>query len=134
MFSRMCQDPDLVIGLFLNYDCDENSQTMASFQRIIGVLEKINQTKLSNDIINPAEELRLKRTAVETLTSAMASMLAWTKKSLKERKELEILQRKNRIKNAELTQNDKNEIPTDTTDNKNKNTFSKKFEQKRNNN
>jgi len=86
VFSQMCQEPDLVIGLFLNYDCDEFSKTMI-FQRIIGVIEKINQSQLAGDYITIEEEILLKRTALETLTKMMNSMLIWTRKSLRARDE-----------------------------------------------
>ncbi len=41
VFSKLAQDPQTIVDIFLNYDCDANP--IPIFQHLVAVLEKITQ-------------------------------------------------------------------------------------------
>jgi brefeldin A-inhibited guanine nucleotide-exchange protein len=43
VFNKICRDPQVLIGIFLNYDCGHDHQNI--FQRVIDLLEKICSVK-----------------------------------------------------------------------------------------
>ncbi len=45
VFSKLAQDPQTIVDIFLNYDCDDKAVPI--FQHLVSVLEKITQVFLS---------------------------------------------------------------------------------------
>ena len=81
VFSKLSQDPQSLVDLFLNFDCDSTT-SVPIYQHLITVLEKISQGRLvSENWITPAQEITLKMLALESLVSSIKSLVAWTEKA-----------------------------------------------------
>mmetsp|Transcript_25861 Transcript_25861/g.43279 ORF Transcript_25861/g.43279 Transcript_25861/m.43279 type:complete len:1714 (+) Transcript_25861:76-5217(+) len=75
---KLCQDPQTIVDLFLNYDCD--LEALDIFERMVNDLSKITQTTLSItlDKESNTQELALKSSALHSLTIILKSMVEWS--------------------------------------------------------
>lgn len=76
----MCSDPQCVVDLFVNYDCDLQSTNI--FERIITILSKIAQAKgqaNKNDIPATIRERNLRLRGFECLVAILKCMVDWSK-------------------------------------------------------
>ena len=68
---------ELIVSLFLNYDCDESVPDLIS--EIVSTLEKINQAKFEDsDWINAEEATQLRKSSLGSLVKLLRSLLRWT--------------------------------------------------------
>jgi len=76
----MCSDPQCIVDLFVNYDCDLQSTNI--FERIILILSKIAQTKgqaNKNDLPAAVRERNLRIRGFECLVAILKCMVDWSK-------------------------------------------------------
>lgn len=77
VFSKICQDPQTLVGMFLNYDCDMENFNV--FQQMVTQLEKIAQGRFSTENwYSPEQEAHIRRFALELLGATMHSLVTWT--------------------------------------------------------
>jgi brefeldin A-inhibited guanine nucleotide-exchange protein len=76
----MCSDPQCIVDIFVNYDCDLQSTNI--FERIVTLLSKIAQTKgqaNSNDVAAKIRERNLRLRGFECLVVILKCMVDWSK-------------------------------------------------------
>lgn len=76
----MCFDPQCIVDIFVNYDCDLQSTNI--FERIVTVLSKIAQAKgqaNSNDIPAKIRERNLRIRGFECLVAILKCMVDWSR-------------------------------------------------------
>jgi brefeldin A-inhibited guanine nucleotide-exchange protein len=79
VLHKLCSDPQTLVELFVNYDCDETSVANV-FQMIANTLEKVCRSRLvSENWLSALEEGRLRLLALEALVDTIKSLLTWTK-------------------------------------------------------
>jgi brefeldin A-inhibited guanine nucleotide-exchange protein len=72
----MCQEPETIIDIFLNYDCDPGSLNV--FENMILVLDKITKGRLASEgWITAIQETQLKVIAVQSMVNILSSILSW---------------------------------------------------------
>eukprot|EP01083_Nonionella_stella_P173092 595988_1 len=85
VFNQMCRQPQVLIGIFLNYDCGHEHQNI--FQRIIDLLEKICSAKQVNEQTSWSpqlvENVELRRLAIEILVNIIRYANEWVVKANK---------------------------------------------------
>ena len=87
--SRICADPQSVIDLYLNYDCDLSMYNV--FERLVNVLTKVAQGRskdaesgaggvplpAAGALLSPSQMLRVK--SLECLVNILSCMVEWSK-------------------------------------------------------
>uniref|UniRef100_A0A6G1S3U5 Brefeldin A-inhibited guanine nucleotide-exchange protein 1 n=1 Tax=Aceria tosichella TaxID=561515 RepID=A0A6G1S3U5_9ACAR len=76
----MCSDPQCIVDIFVNYDCDLQSTNI--FERIVTLLSKIAQAKgqaNSNDVAAKIRERNLRIRGFECLVAILKCMVDWSK-------------------------------------------------------
>ncbi|KAF8265707.1 hypothetical protein EI94DRAFT_1734979 [Lactarius quietus] len=95
MLSRLCQDPQALVDIYINYDCDSEASDNI-YERLVNVITKLSSsttqtsaaapslstTALSNPhAVDPAalgqSEAQLRRQGLECLASILRSLVAW---------------------------------------------------------
>ena len=81
-FQVLCTDAQLLVDLFVNFDCDLDGQNV--FERYVSSLVRIAQGVDIGHVSGPeaARESMLKIEALECLTAMLASMNAWVETNL----------------------------------------------------
>ena len=79
VLKQLCQDPNIILEIFLNYDCQERSQAN-TFEKMASTLEKVVQGAYfsHSSMLTESEENRLKAVGLEALVDTMKSLVAWT--------------------------------------------------------
>ncbi|GAB5354605.1 hypothetical protein AAMO2058_000133400 [Amorphochlora amoebiformis] len=94
---KLCKDPQTIVELFLNFDCDITSEDKI-FEAIIIQLEKVAQGRfMSEALMSPQNESSLRLNALEAMGHVMHSLIRWCAVlkeeerllALKERKDLD---------------------------------------------
>jgi brefeldin A-inhibited guanine nucleotide-exchange protein len=76
--QRICTDPQTIVDVYLNYDCDLKHLNI--FGRIVQCLCRIAQgTHVSENWISAAEDFELKQSALSCLVSLVQSLMEWSK-------------------------------------------------------
>lgn len=90
VFNKICRDPQVLIGIFLNYDCGHEHQNI--FQRVIDLLEKICSVKQGHEHVSWSpqlvESVELRRLAIEILVNIIRHSNEWVVKANKTNSEL----------------------------------------------
>ncbi len=86
IFSKFCTDHQLVLEIFLNYDCDSNHTTNL-FQQISYQLEKIAQGRFQHTWMSAEQEARLRLLALDALVNTLKSLTMWSQMTSKNRGE-----------------------------------------------
>lgn len=76
----MCSDPQCIVDIFVNYDCDLQSTNI--FERIVTILSKIAQAKgqaSSNDVAAKIRERNLRIRGFECLVAILKCMVDWSR-------------------------------------------------------
>ena len=76
----MCSDPQCIVDIFVNYDCDLQSTNI--FERIVTILSKIAQAKgqaNANDIPAKIRERNLRIRGFESLVAILKCMVDWSR-------------------------------------------------------
>merc|ERR1712228_750594 len=85
VFNKIVRDPQVLIGIFLNYDCGHNHQNI--FQRLIDLLEKICSIKQVNEHLSWSpqlvENVELRRLSIEILVNIIRFANEWVVKANK---------------------------------------------------
>ncbi|ETO22298.1 hypothetical protein RFI_14902, partial [Reticulomyxa filosa] len=80
--SKICRDSQMLVGIFLNFDCGDKQLNI--FQRIVNLLENFCCVKLSEQQwLHQPENIRLRRSAIEIMVAIIRSMLEWVIKAKK---------------------------------------------------
>mmetsp|Transcript_32075 Transcript_32075/g.62734 ORF Transcript_32075/g.62734 Transcript_32075/m.62734 type:complete len:550 (+) Transcript_32075:3-1652(+) len=76
---KLCSDPQLLVGLFLNYDCDLDADNV--FQSTVHALEKtvFFRGKSNSKWMTAEQEAALRKGGLECVTVVMKSLASWTK-------------------------------------------------------
>eukprot|EP00736_Rhodelphis_marinus_P010036 Rmarinus@m.1675 len=78
---RMCQDPQLLVDFFINYDCDLESLNI--FERTVNDLSKIAQGVAGDPAlarISPEGVASLQRESLQCTNAILSSLVEWSKK------------------------------------------------------
>eukprot|EP00741_Cyanophora_paradoxa_P005196 tig00000852_g5036.t1 len=80
VLQRICQEPQTVVDIFLNYDCD--LEALDIFERMVNDLSKIAQTKVDPEKAEVAPaEVELKVAGLRGLVAILKSMVDWSSRS-----------------------------------------------------
>eukprot|EP00002_Diphylleia_rotans_P014444 TRINITY_DN2814_c0_g1_i8.p1 TRINITY_DN2814_c0_g1~~TRINITY_DN2814_c0_g1_i8.p1 ORF type:complete len:1545 (+),score=258.96 TRINITY_DN2814_c0_g1_i8:58-4692(+) len=74
---EIAKDPQTVVEIFLNYDCDENETDI--FGRMVNDMAKIARGGSGTGISTPIQEKEIRNKALRCLVSIVQSMLDWCK-------------------------------------------------------
>ncbi|CAO1623335.1 unnamed protein product [Jaminaea pallidilutea] len=55
VFMRVCRDPQALVEIYLNYDCDRTALDNV-YERLINIISRISQTQLSQEVKDKARE------------------------------------------------------------------------------
>ncbi|KNC84586.1 hypothetical protein SARC_03205 [Sphaeroforma arctica JP610] len=78
--QRICSNPQTLVDLFLNYDCDLSLDNVIS--RFINDISRIAQGRHSTELGGtPQQEEAIKYKGLECLVTMLDSMVAWTKRT-----------------------------------------------------
>ncbi|XP_054153411.1 brefeldin A-inhibited guanine nucleotide-exchange protein 1-like [Oppia nitens] len=78
--TRICADAQIVVDIYVNYDCDLNSENI--FRRLVNDLSKIAQGRgqmLDAGIITATDERNMRIKGLECLVSILKCMVEWSK-------------------------------------------------------
>ncbi|CAI9269082.1 unnamed protein product [Lactuca saligna] len=77
MLEKICKDPQLLIDLYVNYDCDFDSPN--SFERMVTTLSKIAQgtQELDPNNVNSIQTGTLKGSSLQCLVNVLKSLVEW---------------------------------------------------------
>eukprot|EP00123_Amoebidium_parasiticum_P018333 comp24173_c0_seq4/m.44178 comp24173_c0_seq4/g.44178 ORF comp24173_c0_seq4/g.44178 comp24173_c0_seq4/m.44178 type:complete len:1844 (-) comp24173_c0_seq4:350-5881(-) len=76
--SRICGDPQLLVDIYVNYDCDLGLDNI--FNRMINDISRIAQGRQASELgSTQQQELSMKQKGLECLVVALASMAGWMK-------------------------------------------------------
>nr|XP_043623310.1 brefeldin A-inhibited guanine nucleotide-exchange protein 5-like [Erigeron canadensis] len=79
MLEKVCKDPQLLIDLYVNYDCDLDAPN--SFEKMVTSLSRIAQGTQSADpnSVNAAQIGSIKGSSLQCLVSVLKSLVDWEK-------------------------------------------------------
>ncbi|XP_071688034.1 brefeldin A-inhibited guanine nucleotide-exchange protein 5-like [Rutidosis leptorrhynchoides] len=79
MLEKICKDPQMLIDLYVNYDCDLEAHN--SFERMVTTLSKIAQGTHSLDptSVNSTQNGTLKGSSLQCLVNVLKSLVDWEK-------------------------------------------------------
>uniref|UniRef100_A0A7S3ZII8 SEC7 domain-containing protein n=1 Tax=Lotharella globosa TaxID=91324 RepID=A0A7S3ZII8_9EUKA len=98
---KLCKDPQTIVELFLNFDCDPACEDKI-FESIIIQLEKVAQGRfMSEALMSPQNEQSLRLNALEALGHAMSSLINWCRILKKEQVQMASKERKEVKESAE---------------------------------
>nr|XP_043611760.1 brefeldin A-inhibited guanine nucleotide-exchange protein 5-like [Erigeron canadensis] len=79
MLEKICKDPQMLIDLYVNYDCDLEAPN--SFERMVTTLSKIAQATQDADpnSANSIQTGTLKESSLQCLVNVVKSLVSWEK-------------------------------------------------------
>ncbi|QQP48818.1 Uncharacterized protein FKW44_009248, partial [Caligus rogercresseyi] len=76
--SKICEDPQIVVDIFVNYDCDLNAANI--FERLVDDLSKIAQGRQAFDVgASPHQVKKIRIKGLECLVSILKCLVDWSK-------------------------------------------------------
>ncbi|XP_065669547.1 brefeldin A-inhibited guanine nucleotide-exchange protein 1 isoform X2 [Hydra vulgaris] len=76
--TKICSDPQTVVDVYVNYDCDLHSANI--FERLVYDLSKIAQGRHAMELgATPIQEKKIRVIGIECLVSILKSMVQWSK-------------------------------------------------------
>ncbi|CAI5510651.1 unnamed protein product [Closterium sp. Naga37s-1] len=81
--ERLCVDPQILVDIFANYDCDVES-TVSIFERMVSGLLKTAQgvPPGADSTLNAAQDQQLRLAAIKCMVGVLRSMGSWTNRQL----------------------------------------------------
>lgn len=83
ILNRLCRDPQALVEIYLNYDCDRTALENL-YERLMNVISRLAQTPSAHEVTPVPDEkeadtleVRLKRQSLEGLCSVLHSLVAW---------------------------------------------------------
>ena len=77
ILTKLCKDPQTLVELFLNFDCDVECEDKI-FELIVTQLEKVAQGRfMSESLMSPQNEATLRLRALEALGAIITSLARW---------------------------------------------------------
>ncbi|XP_058108815.1 brefeldin A-inhibited guanine nucleotide-exchange protein 5 [Magnolia sinica] len=79
MLEKVCKDPQMLVDIFVNYDCDLEAPNL--FERMVNALSRIAQGTLSADPNSAAfsQTTSIKGSSLQCLVSVLKSLADWEK-------------------------------------------------------
>ncbi|XP_020597814.1 brefeldin A-inhibited guanine nucleotide-exchange protein 5 isoform X2 [Phalaenopsis equestris] len=79
MLEKVCQDPQMLADVFVNYDCDLEAPNL--FERMVNALSRIAQGTYSTDpnSANSSQTASIKGSSLQCLVSVLKSLVDWQK-------------------------------------------------------
>ncbi|KAG8380375.1 hypothetical protein BUALT_Bualt06G0008900 [Buddleja alternifolia] len=79
MLERVCKDPQMLVDLYVNYDCDLEAPKL--FERMVASLSKIAQGTQNADPKSPTASLTgsIKTSSLQALVNVLKSLVTWEK-------------------------------------------------------
>lgn len=79
MLEKVCKDPQMLVDVFVNYDCDLEAPNL--FERMINALSRIAQGNVSSDpnSANSLHTASIKGSSLQCLVSVLKSLVDWEK-------------------------------------------------------
>ncbi|KAJ6226011.1 hypothetical protein M0813_00979 [Anaeramoeba flamelloides] len=80
IFHRLCSEPQFVVDIFINYDCDPEATEANIFERLINLLNDICQEKYNENLqnwISKDEYIKIKNIATRVLVRITKSLMIW---------------------------------------------------------
>ncbi|KAG2706276.1 hypothetical protein I3843_05G086500 [Carya illinoinensis] len=83
LLEKMSQDPQIIIDIFVNYDCDVDAPNI--FERVVNGLLKtaLGPPSGSTTTLSPAQDITFRHESVKCLVSIIKSMGAWMDQQLR---------------------------------------------------
>ncbi|KAK9137313.1 hypothetical protein Sjap_007907 [Stephania japonica] len=77
MLDKVCMDPQMLVDIFVNYDCDLEAPNL--FERMVTSLSKLAQGSLNADpnSVSTSQATSVKGLALQCLVSVLKSLLDW---------------------------------------------------------
>lgn len=81
LLKKICGNPQKLLDIFINYDCDPEALDSNIFEKLVTDLSKVVQLKVEIDPqVGPStDDIKLKTQGLECLSEILASMVAWCK-------------------------------------------------------
>ncbi|XP_026389644.1 brefeldin A-inhibited guanine nucleotide-exchange protein 5-like [Papaver somniferum] len=77
MLEKVCKDPQMLVDIFVNYDCDLEAPNL--FERMVSALSKIAQGTFNSDPNNASQTTSIKGSSLQCLVSVLKSLVDWEK-------------------------------------------------------
>ncbi|OVA15766.1 SEC7-like [Macleaya cordata] len=79
MLEKVCKDPQMLVDIFVNYDCDLEAPNL--FERMVSALSKIAQGTLNADpnSVTVSQTTSIKGSSLQCLVSVLKSLVDWEK-------------------------------------------------------
>ncbi|RWR76137.1 brefeldin A-inhibited guanine nucleotide-exchange protein 5 isoform X1 [Cinnamomum micranthum f. kanehirae] len=79
MLEKVCKDPQMLVDIFVNYDCDLEAPNL--FERMVNALSRIAQGTLGEDpnSITLSQTTTIKGSSLQCLVSVLKSLVDWEK-------------------------------------------------------
>ncbi|XP_057520110.1 brefeldin A-inhibited guanine nucleotide-exchange protein 5 [Amaranthus tricolor] len=83
MLEKVCRDPQMIVDIFVNYDCDLDAPNL--FERLVTTLSKIAQGTQASDpnSVASSQNASVKGSSLQCLVNVIKSLVDW-EKSLKD--------------------------------------------------
>jgi len=81
LLKKICGNPQKLLDIFINYDCDPEALDSNIFEKLVTDLSKVVQLKVEVDPqLGPsADDIKLKIQGLECLAEVLGSMVVWCK-------------------------------------------------------
>lgn len=99
MLEKVCKDPQMLVDIFVNYDCDLEAANL--FERMVTALSKIAQGTFNADptSVTASQTTSVKGSSLQCLVSMLKSLVDWEKS----RRDLEKQNRSTQVTDDALT-------------------------------
>ncbi|KAG9443870.1 hypothetical protein H6P81_015210 [Aristolochia fimbriata] len=79
MLEKVCKDPQLLVDIFVNYDCDLEAPNL--FERMVHSMSRIAQGTLNADpnAVNSSQTTSVKGSSLQCLVNVLKSLVDWEK-------------------------------------------------------
>ncbi|XP_015888964.3 brefeldin A-inhibited guanine nucleotide-exchange protein 5 [Ziziphus jujuba] len=79
MLEKVCKDPQMLVDIFVNYDCDLEAPNL--FERMVTTLSKISQGTLGTDpnLVALSQTTSIKGSSLQCLVNVLKSLVDWEK-------------------------------------------------------
>ncbi|KAG6582539.1 Brefeldin A-inhibited guanine nucleotide-exchange protein 5, partial [Cucurbita argyrosperma subsp. sororia] len=87
MLEKICREPQILVDIFVNYDCDLEAPNL--FERMVTTLSKISQGTLNADpnVAAVSQTTSIKGSSLQCLVNVLKSLVDWEKSRLHSEKQ-----------------------------------------------
>ncbi|XP_039270898.2 brefeldin A-inhibited guanine nucleotide-exchange protein 1-like [Styela clava] len=75
--GKICEDAQIVVDIYVNYDCDINAANI--FEELVNILSKISHQNLPESNLSSHQENTMQSKSLECLVSILTCMVDWSK-------------------------------------------------------